>query len=633
MTTLITGSGNIVLIFFIQNQVMTQRLRAFHSLGLACYTAHRALLAHLFRLGAGGVNQAFLKDVLTSSGNGLGLLLLADRAGVQHLAVLTTGGLFLDLTLIPHVIGRDCLVAQTCFAKFTNVLADAVGLAGGSLEYLLKLCNVCVLIHRKLSTLVENLAAHRADSLSSQAGGLAGGGDILNSLFLMSQRGLCKITLQLVHIAVIAALADVLYASGVVTVGIHQFAVVKIMTQRLSVLFLGVVAAAALEGVVTTLITGSGNIVLIFFIQNQVMTQRLRAFHSLGLACYTAHRALLAHLFRLGAGGVDHAFLKDVLACSGNGLGLFLAAGRAGVQHLAVLAAGDFFLDLTLIPHMIGRDGLVAQILSAKLAGVLTDARGRAGSGLEYLLKLFHMRILIYGNLSALVENLAAHGADYLAGQAGGLAGGGDILNSLFLMFQSGLRQIALQLVHIAVVATLADVLYASGILTVGIHQFAVVIIMTQRLSVLFLGVVAAAALESVMTTLFAGSGNIVLVVLVQNQIVTQRLGALYSLCFADRTALCANLADLCRLGAGGIDHFLRKGMTINGHIAQIFLASLANKAGNARHITGGFLQDLIHNRDMPQRRTDIIQNSLNNFSAILAALHDALGFRAGCSH
>ena len=494
---------------------MAQRLGTFHRLHFLGVVAVLAGLAYHCRLGAGSIPEDFLQLMLAGCGNGLFLGILALGADIAYLAVLAAGGLN-TLDFLPVVAGFGSLVAQVLAADSAGILCNALGGAGCVLQHLGNFRLVGILVHRGLIVLVA-VAADRA-GIGSVAALLAGcGGD--NLLILVAFGRLGQLSLIGVHFGCAADGAGVLGAGRIHAVRCLILALIPLVAQGLGGFFLSVIAVFALEGVQAALFAGSSLVVLVVGIQNQLMAGGLGAFNDFHFAFFSADRANLADLCRLGAGSVHGLLFPGVLAGCGYGLFLGLTAHRAEVSNLAVLAAGSI-LAPGLFPHMISRDRLVAQAHAANLAHIVGNALCSAGCRPQDLSNNGCMGRTVGGNHSILVAVAAA--AALVEGIALILTGG---RNNLLLehMAQCRLSQLALKGYALCLAAALAGPLDTGGIHAVGLfNDLFFAPLMAKRSAFHAVGDIAAAALPGVEAALGAGCCLVTGQCLINDHVVTQ---------------------------------------------------------------------------------------------------------------
>ena len=567
---LFAGGCYILLVLRVQDKVVAQRLGTFHRLHFLGVVAVLAGLAYHCRLGAGSIPEDFLQLMLAGCGNGLFLGILALGADIAYLAVLAAGGIS-ALDFLPVVAGFGGLVAQVLAADGAGVLCNALGGAGCFLQHLGNFRLVGILVHRGLIVLVA-VAADRA-GIGGVAALLAGCGDNL-LLVLVTLGGLGDPIGICFYIGLLTNFAGVQNAGSILTGGILVDAVVPLVAQGLGGLFLGLVAARALKGIQAALFAGGCYILLVLRVQDKVVAQRLGTFHRLHFLGVVAVLAGLAYHCRLGAGSIPEDFLQLMLAGCGNGLFLGILALGADIAYLAVLAAGGISA-LDFLPVVAGFGGLVAQVLAADGAGVLCNALGGAGCFLQHLGNFRLVGILVHRGLIVLVA-VAADRAG-IGGVAALLAGcGGD--NLLILVALGRLGQLSLIGVHFGCAADGAGVLGAGRIHAVRCLILALIPLVAQGLGGFFLSVIAVFALEGVQAALFTGSSLVVLVVGIQNQLMAGGLGAFNDFHFAFFSADRANLADLCRLGAGSVHGLLFPGV-LAGCGYGLFLGLTAHRA------------------------------------------------------
>ena len=512
---LFAGGCFVVLVLSVQDEVVAQRLGTFHRLHFLGVVAVLAGLAYHCRLGAGSIPEDFLQLMLAGCGNGLFLGILALGADIAYLAVLAAGGIS-ALDFLPVVAGFGGLVAQVLAADSAGILCNALGGAGCVLQHLGNFRLVGILVHRGLIVLVA-VAADRA-GIGGVAALLAGcGGD--NLLILVALGRLGQLSLIGVHFGCAADGAGVLGAGRIHAVRCLILALIPLVAQGLGGFFLSVIAVFALEGVQAALFAGSSLVVLVVGIQNQLMAGGLGAFNDFHFAFFSADRANLADLCRLGAGSVHGLLFPGVLAGCRYGLFLGLTAHRAEVSNLAVLAAGSI-LAPGLFPHMISRDRLVAQAHAANLAHIVGNALCSAGCRPQDLSNNRCMGRTVGGNHSILVAVAAA--AALVEGIALILTGG---CNNLLLehMAQCRLSQLALKGYALCLAAALAGPLDTGGIHAVGLfNDLFFAPLMAKRSAFHAVGDIAAAALPGVEAALGAGCCLVTGQCLINDHVVTQ---------------------------------------------------------------------------------------------------------------
>ena len=456
--------------------------------------------------------------MLAGSLDGLFLGFAADGAGVGNLAVLAAGSI-LTAGLDPLVVSSHGLVAQRSAADGALVLGNTGGRAGGSLQNGIHNDIVGIGIHGSFSIRV---------SIATDRAGMGGVALILtgrcshNALILMTLSGLCQIALEGLYSDVAAHGAGVLHTGSVGAVSLNQLAVVPLVTQSLSSLGLGVVAARALEGIQTGFLAGSSLVSLIGLIQNQIMAQRFAALNDSGIALGAADGADLTDHGRLGAGCYNRVINVGMLAGSLDRLFLGFAAYGAGVGNLAVLTASGLH-TASLRPIVVSRHGLVAQRNAADITDIFADTGLGTGGRLQNNANHRNMGIRNNGSLRILVA-LAANRAG-MGGEALILTGRSRH-NSLILVTQSGRSQSLLgKLIHIHRTADSAGVLHSSAKITAGIHDLTLVPGMPKGIRRIGKrGLIAAGALQGVVTAHSAGSRSVAGKGLIQLHIVTQRI-------------------------------------------------------------------------------------------------------------
>ena len=188
------------------------------------------------------------------------------------------------------------------------------------------------------------------------------------------------------------------------------------------------------------------------------------------------------------------------------------------------------------------------------------------------------MRGVIHRLFYTLEDNLAAYGTDYFATYALVLAGRADI-DRFLLVFQCGSIQTFIlfrKFLHLLCIAVCTNLFYTGSVFAGSVNHDGIFPIVLQRFGFLFLGVVAAAALEGIESFLSAGRGYVILVRGIQHQIVTQRCAEFLTL--DQRIALLAVDPHGCRLRAGSLfNNFLSLAMR-HGYLR--ILKDLAQLAG-----------------------------------------------------
>ena len=442
-------------------------------------------------------------------------------------------------------------------------------------------------VHRDLLLGNQDLMADSALAALSQAGGLAGSGNSGNRHRSMALGSLANVLGISFKLGSAALGAGVLCAGSMGAVGIHVLTVVpNVLAGSLLNLLLGVVAAGALHGVQAVFLAGSGLVVLVVLIQNQVMAQSSADLG--GLAFRAANGAQFNDLGFLGAGGINGldiirvVFIKGVLTGSGNHFGLQgHTAALALVVDYAILTAGSFHTGNFNSLVLGSVHNLITQVRMAQLAFHSVDAVLLAADSILQLLSNYrNMSIGVHGDLLLSNQDLTADSALHASGQTSGGAGGGNSGNLFLSVTGSRLGSIAGEGLYIGVVTDGAlEALAACALAGSSLIASGLILVTSCGNLDIFQDFPAALALDDFQAIL--GAGSCLGFLLVSNLIVTQSsTGNLLGLTgsAADR----ALLAFLGVLGAGRIDKLAINKGVLAGSGQHLFLIGQVDSADRA---------------------------------------------------
>ena len=236
----------------------------------------------------------------------------ADTAGVSHNAIITAIGRSGFFAFIPCMISGDGLVTQTCAAKIADILADTGSSTGCFLQCRIKNRYMSIGNCGYFFTFNEYLFADRANHLACPAGSVAGCFDIFYCFFGMTECGSSNIFGIFFNFLFTANTTGEQNAGSSIAGCILMYTVIPCMTECLGYIGFGVIAAAALESVKTTLVTGCCYICFIFCVKLHIVTECFASFYYSGFTLCTADGALFTDLCRFVTGCFDSSLFHVV---------------------------------------------------------------------------------------------------------------------------------------------------------------------------------------------------------------------------------------------------------------------------------------------------------------------------------
>ena len=196
------------------------------------------------------------------------------------------------------MICGDGLVTHVSTAVFAYILTDTGSSAGCFLQCRIKNCYMSIFFCGNFDTFIYYFAAYRAYGLAGKTSSVTSRSYIFNCFGSMSLCTFSKLTFKRNYLSFAAVFTSLLNAGSVYTVCFNYITIYPCMAECFGFLSFGVIAAAALESVKTTLVTGCCYICFVGSVKLHIVTERLASFYHSGFALCTADRALFANLCR-----------------------------------------------------------------------------------------------------------------------------------------------------------------------------------------------------------------------------------------------------------------------------------------------------------------------------------------------